>query len=94
MCLAVPVQVVAIADEPTAQVVVRQGDRRGEACAALVTPPGGLVALVGAWVVVHTGYILEILDDGDARSRLAMFAAIDGQAVEDAAIRPPADLAG
>lgn len=94
MCLAVPVQVVAVIDAADCLVAVSDGGPWHEVSAALVAPPADPADLVGVWVVVHTGHIMEILDDGDALSRLAMLAAISGQDVDDTAIRPPPDQAG
>lgn len=98
MCLAVPVRVAAVADAEGLMVAVaRPGQEPSawqEASAALVAEGDDLAALVGRWVVVHTGYVMDVLDDADALSRLAMFAAIDGQAVDDARLRPPADPIG
>ena len=37
-----------------------------------------LAALVGRWVVAHSGFVLQILADDDAQARLALFVAMDG----------------
>jgi hydrogenase assembly chaperone HypC/HupF len=77
MCIALPRKVVAIADPDRLRVVVDDGKDRETVSAALVAD-GGLEALLGRHVVAHAGFVLEVLDEADARSRLSVFAALDG----------------
>ncbi|MGQ9371034.1 HypC/HybG/HupF family hydrogenase formation chaperone [Azospirillum sp. ST 5-10] len=80
MCIALPVQIVAVTDPRAPSVAVQGRHGRDEVSAALVAPPGGdASALLGRWAVVHAGFILSLLDEADARSRLAVFAAMDGE---------------
>ena len=85
MCIAVPVKIVAVLNEAESLVLVEGTDGREEVCAALVCDGSDLL---NRWAVVHSGFVLSLLDDADARSRLAFFAAMDGVAVDDAALRP------
>lgn len=90
MCIALPVRVVAILDEGNLTVAVEGGsERREEASAALVAQGAAeLAALPGRWALVHAGYLLSLIDEREARSRLAVFAAMEGLPVTDEALRP------
>jgi hydrogenase expression/formation protein HypC len=89
MCIAVPVKIVDILDDTDFIVQVESSHGRGEVCATLVAESGrGVADLLGRWAIVHSGYVLSLLDDQDARSRLAVFAAMDGLAVDDASLHP------
>lgn len=65
MCLAIPGQVVEIIDDKRA--VVDYGGTRREANTIYVKPK------IGDWVVVHAGFALQIMDEGDARETLALW---------------------
>lgn len=93
MCIALPMKIVAVADpdaDPARRAVLVQGPdgAREEASAALLDGVA-LPALIGRWAVVHTGFILTLMDADDARSRLAVFAAMRGEAVDPSELRPP-----
>jgi hydrogenase expression/formation protein HypC len=89
MCIAVPVKIVDILDETDFIVQVEGSCGREEVCATLVAEDGQDAAdFLGRWAIVHSGYILSLLDDEDARSRLAVFAAMDGLIVDDASLHP------
>ncbi|HXP96222.1 MAG TPA: HypC/HybG/HupF family hydrogenase formation chaperone [Telmatospirillum sp.] len=85
MCIAVPVKIVTVLNETESLVLVEGTNGREEVCAALVSDGTNLL---NRWAVVHSGFVLSLLDDEDARSRLSIFAAMDGVAVDDAALRP------
>ena len=59
MCLAVPGRIVSIRDD--AAEVDFQGNRRS--VSLLLTPETG----PGDWVLVHAGFAISQLDEGDAR---------------------------
>ncbi len=84
MCIALPVKIVAILAE-TDSVVVEGPAGREEVSAALVADGS---ELLGRWAVVHAGFVLSLMDEAEARSRLSIFAAMDGFAVDDADLRP------
>lgn len=89
MCIALPVRIVAISDPKAQRVVVESRRGTEDVDAALVMVPGQAVsALLGCWALVHAGFVLSLIDDEDAQSRLAMFAAMGGDVVDDAALRP------
>ena len=57
------------------------GDRAAEdvvSAALSIASVADLAALVGRWVVAHSGFVLQILADDDAQARLALFVAMDG----------------
>ncbi len=89
MCIAVPVKIVALLNETDSIVVVEGRHGREEANAALVIDVGeDRAGLLGRWVVVHAGFVLSLMDEAEARSRLSVFAAMDGLVVDDDALRP------
>jgi hydrogenase expression/formation protein HypC len=79
MCLAVPGQVVErfTAGEMPMGRVDFNGVRR-EVCLAC-TPEAG----VGAWVVVHVGFAISVLDEAEARRSLALLDALGELEAED-----------
>lgn len=68
MCLAVPAQVVSLADDSDLAVVDLQGIRR-EINIALVRDDG---VAEGSWVLVHVGFALSIVDEDEARRSMAL----------------------
>lgn len=89
MCIAVPVKIVALLGETESTVVTEGPDGRGEANAALVAEDtGDCSGLLGRWAIVHAGFVLSLMDEAEARSRLSIFAAMDGLPVDDDALRP------
>ncbi len=69
MCLALPVQVVALLDGDRA--TVDAGGVRKDISLALVEDVG-----VGDWVIVHVGYALGRLDPAEAERTLALAAGL------------------
>jgi hydrogenase expression/formation protein HypC len=80
MCLAIPVQVVALLDESTA--VVDLDGIRKEISLALLDG-----VQVGDYVILHVGYALSRLDPEEAERTLALFASMAAQP-------PPGQAAG
>jgi len=69
MCLAVPLRVIAI--EGSLAIVDMGGVQRQISLA--LTPE----AVVGDYVLVHTGYAINVLDEAEARETLQLFAEIE-----------------
>ena len=65
MCLAVPVQIIAIFEDRTALVSLNNVERK----VSLVLTPE---AREGDYVLVHTGYALSVLDPLEAEQTLAL----------------------
>lgn len=90
MCIAIPMEIVAIVD--AARLVVRLAGSDGrteDVSAALVAETGSDGSdLLGRWALSHAGFVLSLIDADEARSRLAVFAAMSGLAVADADLRP------
>ncbi|NLX37449.1 MAG: HypC/HybG/HupF family hydrogenase formation chaperone [Chloroflexi bacterium] len=66
MCLAIPVRIKAIDNEGMATVELSSVERK----VSLVMTPE---ARVGDYVLVHTGFALNVLDEQEARATLALF---------------------
>ena len=77
MCLAIPAQIVEIAD-PEAGLATAEiaGVRRSVSIA--LCPEAGL----GDWVLIHVGFALQAIDEAEARETLALLERM-GQAYED-----------
>ncbi len=59
--------------------VTGEGDAQEIVSAALVvTPELAVDQLVGAFVLIHAGFALSLIDEAEARSRLQVFAALKG----------------
>lgn len=70
MCLAIPVQIKAIDHAGQATVELGGVERQ----VSLVMTPE---AKVGDYVLVHTGFALNVLDEQEAQATLALFAELD-----------------
>lgn len=87
MCLALPMRIVEIVDgeaktvriAPAETIAADRATEEVVSAALIVDDPDALSALVGAWGLVHSGFLLARIDDDDARSRLALFAAMDDE---------------
>lgn len=85
MCIALPMKVLEVVDwsARTVRILPDPAIARDRAGAEIVSAvllaetDDSLRALVGAWVIVHGGFILAKLDDEDARSRVDLFVAMD-----------------
>jgi hydrogenase expression/formation protein HypC len=73
MCLGIPGQVVAIADESRVLGTVDVGGVRRSVSLLLVQDEGEpLAALVGSWVLIHVGFAMSRIDEGEALRTLAL----------------------
>jgi hydrogenase expression/formation protein HypC len=65
MCLGIPGQIVAITD-PERQMAMAEisGVRRAVSVAPVAT--GDLGELVGAWVLIHVGFAMAVIDEEEA----------------------------
>ncbi|PKU22371.1 HypC/HybG/HupF family hydrogenase formation chaperone [Telmatospirillum siberiense] len=92
MCIALPVKIVAILDAGKSLVLVEGAGGQDEVSAALVADETAAGAdLLGRWAVVHSGFVLSLMDEREARSRLAVFAAMEGRPVASDDLRPDFD---
>jgi hydrogenase expression/formation protein HypC len=67
MCLALPARIVALLEGDNA--IVDLGGVRKQISVALVPE-----AQVGAYVIVHVGHAIGVLDEAEAQATLALFA--------------------
>ncbi|TBW40336.1 hypothetical protein EYW49_03905 [Siculibacillus lacustris] len=100
MCIALPMRIAEVVD-PVARLVAVVDGRDGSGrevvsttLAVAITRP--LDELIGGWALVHAGFLLELIDAVEARSRLQMFAAMagDGADLDLAAMRAERDAEG
>ena len=77
MCLGIPGQIVAVADEAAMLCVVDvSGVRRAVDVVCVAEPSAPLSDLVGAWVLVHVGFAMSIIDEEEAAATLKVLAEI------------------
>ena len=81
MCIALPRRILTVVDMAHAQVAVEDEAGTGQeivSAALLVTPESPVESLVGAFALVHAGFIISMVDEAEAQSRLQVFAALRG----------------
>lgn len=74
MCLAIPGQVLDIADDPLRTATVSFGGVR-KAVSLVLVPEAG----VGDYVIVHVGFAISRLDEQAARRSLELMGQLDGR---------------
>jgi len=88
MCLGIPGRIVAIVDEAAMLATVDvAGVRRTVDVVCVAVPGEGLAALVGAWVLVHVGFAMSVIDEAEAAATLRVLAEIGEAEAEIAAMR-------
>ncbi|MBF0176693.1 MAG: HypC/HybG/HupF family hydrogenase formation chaperone [Magnetococcales bacterium] len=70
MCLAIPMKIIAIAEDGQTGTVDLDGVRYAVGLMLLDKPA------VGDYVIVHAGYAIEKLDTAEADARLALFVSL------------------
>lgn len=77
MCLGIPGRIVAIADEEAMLCVVDiSGVRRNVDVVCVAEPGAPLTDLIGAWVLVHVGFAMSLIDEEEAAATLKILAEI------------------
>ncbi|MCQ9125904.1 HypC/HybG/HupF family hydrogenase formation chaperone [Corynebacterium amycolatum] len=66
MCLGIPAKVLAIADGPLPMAMVDMAGQKRQ-CSAMYVPE----LVVGDWVFVQNGFIMNVLDEQEAKDSLA-----------------------
>ncbi|PZQ82784.1 MAG: hydrogenase formation protein HypC [Ancylobacter novellus] len=88
MCLGIPGRIVAIVDEEAMLATVDvSGVRRAVDVVCVAAPGRPLSDLVGAWVVVHVGFAMSLIDEEEAAATLKVLAEIGEAEAEIEAIR-------
>ncbi|MET3355657.1 HypC/HybG/HupF family hydrogenase formation chaperone [Xanthobacter autotrophicus] len=83
MCLGIPGQIVAVADEDAMLCVVDvSGVRRAVDVVCVAEPGAPLSDLVGAWVLVHVGFAMSRIDEEEAAATLKVLTEIGEAAAE------------
>lgn len=83
MCLGIPGQIVAVADEEAMLCVVDvSGVRRTVDVVCVAAPGAPLSDLVGAWVLVHVGFAMSRIDEDEAAATLKVLTEIGEAAAE------------
>ncbi|ABS67429.1 HypC/HybG/HupF family hydrogenase formation chaperone [Xanthobacter versatilis] len=83
MCLGIPGQIVAVADEDAMLCVVDvSGVRRSVDVVCVAEPGAPLSDLVGAWVLVHVGFAMSRIDEEEAAATLKVLTEIGEAAAE------------
>ncbi|MGL4187103.1 MAG: HypC/HybG/HupF family hydrogenase formation chaperone [Thiotrichaceae bacterium] len=86
MCLGIPGQIIAIVDETNLIAKVEVGGVKRDVNIACIVDEGQpLEHYMGAWVLVHVGFAMSLLDEAEAARTLALLAELgDMQAELDA----------
>jgi len=88
MCLGIPGRIVGIVDEEAMLATVDvSGVRRSVDVVCVAPPDGPLADLVGAWVLVHVGFAMSLIDEEEAAATLKVLAEIGEADAEIEAIR-------
>ncbi|MQT15354.1 HypC/HybG/HupF family hydrogenase formation chaperone [Segnochrobactrum spirostomi] len=88
MCLGIPGRIVAIVDEAAMLATVDvSGVRRTVDVVCVAAPGHPLAELVGAWVLVHVGFAMSVIDEEEAAATLKVLAEIGEAQAEIEAIR-------
>ncbi len=83
MCLGIPGRIVAVADEEAMLCVVDvSGVRRTVDVVCVAAPGAPLADLVGAWVLVHVGFAMSVIDEEEAAATLKVLTEIGEAAAE------------
>ncbi len=83
MCLGIPGRIVEIADAARALGVVDvSGVRRKVDLTCVLEEGRGLESCLGAWVLVHVGFAMSLIDEAEAAETLATLEAL-GEAMEE-----------
>lgn len=91
MCLGIPGQIVAITDaERLSGLVEVSGVRRQVNLACVADGP--LEDLLGAWVLVHVGFAMAVIDEAEAAETLRALEALGEAAEEVEAMRASAAM--
>lgn len=91
MCLGIPGQITRIVDS-TNQIamVVVSGVERKINVTCVAEPGKPLESLVGAWVLMHVGFAMSVIDEAEARKTLEVIDAMGELQDELAAMREDA----
>lgn len=95
MCLGIPGQIIEVATDEEGTGIVSVGGVRREVNLSFVTPEDGkLAGLVGAWVLVHVGFAMSLIDEDEARETMKVLqqmgeaqAELDAMREGDASVR-------
>lgn len=82
MCLGIPGRVVAIDDPAAMSGIVDVSGVRRSVNLACVADPADPEAVLGAWVLVHVGFALAVIDEAEAAETLRALEAL-GAAMEE-----------
>lgn len=88
MCLGIPGRIVAIVDEEAMLASVDvSGVRRTVDVVCVAEPGRPLAELIGAWVLVHVGFAMSVIDEEEAAATLKVLTEIGEAEGEIEAIR-------
>lgn len=82
MCLGIPGQIVDLSGVDQHRATVDVDGVRREISVALLLPPGGDGVGLGDWVLVHVGFAMARIDEGEAAETLNALKAL-GAAYDD-----------
>lgn len=81
MCIALPRRIMAVVDRDRMLVAVAcevESSKEIVSAVLVVTPDLPVEQLIGAFVLIHAGFAIALIDEAEARSRMQVFAALGG----------------
>jgi len=91
MCLGIPGQIVEVTDPDRMLAVVEvAGVRRAVNIACIVDESHSAPACLGAWVLVHVGFAMSRIDEGEAKRTLELLRELGEVQAEITAMRTSA----
>ena len=83
MCLGIPGQITAIVDAANLVAKVDVGGVKRDVNIACIVDDGqALAQYIGAWVLVHVGFAMSLLDEAEATRTLALLAELGDMQAE------------
>lgn len=88
MCLGIPARIVEISDPARRLAIAEVSGVRREVNVACVAPADRPIeALLGAWVLLHVGFAMSVIDEAEAARTLEILTMLGEAQAEIAAMR-------
>jgi hydrogenase expression/formation protein HypC len=88
MCLGIPGQIVAVIDGANAMAMVEVGGVRRPVNISFILDDRSAEACIGEWVLIHVGFAMSKIDEGEAARTLALLQELGELQAELEAMQP------